>query len=105
MRRKTTSDDAVRLRLDDELRLIREAIAVVDTGGSRRVVVAGLALGEAVLAPARALAAGTHARIVPLWSVDEQGLAIAVEAIAPGEAGDAVGRDVTGAGHDGEAGA
>jgi hypothetical protein len=52
---------------------------MVASGRSRRVVVAGLRLGEALLEPAYAMGAAAGVRIVPLWSADEGGVDIAVE--------------------------
>jgi hypothetical protein len=65
-----------------ELELIRDAIAMVASGGSRRVVVAGLRIGEPLLEPARLMARDSAVRIEPLWSADESSLDIAVERIA-----------------------
>ncbi len=59
--------------LEHEVNLVREAIAMVAGGGSRRVVVAGLQFGEALLAPARGLAAESGVRLVPLWMPDDAG--------------------------------
>jgi len=61
--------------------LLREAIALVASGGSRRVVVAGLRFGDQLLEPARRIAAERHVRIVPLWMPDDAGADIAVEAL------------------------
>ena len=68
--------------LDQELQLIQEAISLVASGGSPRVVVGGLSFGEALIAPARAMAEGSGVRIVPLWMPDDAGADIAVERIA-----------------------
>ncbi len=68
--------------LDQELLLIREAIALVATGGAPRVVVGGLSFGEALIEPARALGEEAGVRIVPLWMPDDAGADIAVERIA-----------------------
>jgi hypothetical protein len=67
-------------QLDGELRLVREAILLVASGGASRVMVAGLRLGDAVLEPARRLADDAGVTLVPLWTTDEQGLDIRVEA-------------------------
>jgi CheY-like chemotaxis protein len=53
--------------LEHEIDLVREAIAMVASGGSRRVVVGGLHFGEALLEPAGALAAASGVRLVPQW--------------------------------------
>ncbi len=70
---------AVQRQLDRELQLVADAIALVAGGRSPRVTVAGLRLGDAVLAPARELAREAGVRIVPHWSADETGVDIAVE--------------------------
>jgi hypothetical protein len=76
-------DDAVRRRLDGELRLVHQAILMVASGGAPSVLVTGLRLGGAVLEPARHLAQDAGVRVVPLWTIDEQHLDIRVEAIRP----------------------
>jgi hypothetical protein len=76
---RTTS--VVPATLEREMGLVRDAIALVASGGSTRVVVANLRLGEAVLEPARRIASRAGVRIVPLWGADEAGLDIAVEVI------------------------
>jgi hypothetical protein len=70
--------------VEKELGLVRDAIAMVASGGAPRVVVAGLRLGEALLEPARRMALRAGVRVVPLWSADEAGADIAVERIADG---------------------
>jgi hypothetical protein len=67
--------------LDHELSLVREAIALVASGGSARVVVGGLRFGEALLTTARDLAAQAGVRLVPLWMPDDAGADIAIERI------------------------
>jgi hypothetical protein len=69
--------------LEREMGLISEAIALVASGGSPRVTVAGLRLGGALLDPARRLAIEAGVRLVPLWTADEEGVDIAVELIVP----------------------
>jgi hypothetical protein len=71
----------VSLTIDREMNLVREAIAMVATGGSPRVTVAGLHFGEELLPSARRLAAGAGVRIVPLWMLDDMGADITVERI------------------------
>jgi hypothetical protein len=66
-----------------ELGLVQDAIALVASGRSRRVVVAGLRLGDAILAQAEAFGREAGVRVVPLWSTDEAGTDIAVERIEP----------------------
>jgi hypothetical protein len=83
MHSSNTADDAVRRRLDIELRLVEEAIQMVAAKAAPRVDIAGLRLGDTVLEPARRMADEAGVRIVPLWTIDEQHLDIRVEAIEP----------------------
>jgi hypothetical protein len=71
--------EAVPVTVEHEATLIRDAIALVAVGGSPRVVVAGLRLGDALLPTARRMALEAGVRIVPLWPADETGLDVAVE--------------------------
>ena len=68
--------------LEQEMALVREAITMVAARRAPRVVVAGIRFGEALLVPARALAAEAGVRVVPLWMPDDAGLDIAIEPIA-----------------------
>jgi hypothetical protein len=68
-------------RLEGEVRLVEGAILLVAGKGAPSVLVAGLKLGEQVLAPAQRLAADVGVRLVPLWTSDETLLDIRVEAI------------------------
>ena len=70
--------------LEQEMALIREAIAMVAGGASPRVVVGGLHFGEALLTLARPAAAEAGVRIVPLWMPDDAGADISVERIGDG---------------------
>ncbi|HEY6058478.1 MAG TPA: hypothetical protein VIV06_10625 [Candidatus Limnocylindrales bacterium] len=65
--------------LEREANLIREAIAVVASGVSPRVVIAGLRLGDALLPVARRMALEAGVRIVPMWPADESGVDMSVE--------------------------
>jgi hypothetical protein len=76
-----TGSAAVERQLDRELQLVADAIAMVSRGGSPRVTVAGLRLGNALLEPAERLARIAGVRIVPRWSADESGVDIAVEQV------------------------
>ena len=67
--------------IEHELTLLREAIAMVAAGSSPRVTVGGLRFGEALLLPARGLAAAAGVRLVPLWTPDDAGADITVESI------------------------
>ena len=78
-------DDRTALRvgrtLEQEIDLVREAILMVEARRAPRVVVAGIRFGEALLAPAQALATEAGVRLVPLWMPDDAGLDIAIEQI------------------------
>jgi hypothetical protein len=67
--------------LEHEMNLVNEAIGMVASGASRRVVVAGLRFGEALIAPATSMAAEAGVRLVPLWMPDDAGADIAIERI------------------------
>jgi hypothetical protein len=77
--RADLTTDRVTLTLDRELRLIREAIAMVAAGRTPRVVLAGLRFGEQLAPAAREMAAKAGVRIVPLWRTDESGADLSVE--------------------------
>ncbi len=80
MERRTAGDAALARRLDNELRVVSEAIALVASRHSRRVTVAGLLLGDAVLEPARRLTLDAGVRLVPLWTSDDRQVDIRIEA-------------------------
>ena len=67
--------------LEYEMTLVREAIGMVASGASPRVVLAGMRFGEELLVPARGLAAEAGVRLVPLWMPDDAGADIAIERI------------------------
>ena len=62
-----------------ELGLVRDAVAIVASGATARVVLGGLRFGDQLIEPARRLADGTGAHVVPLWTTDEGGVDIAIE--------------------------
>jgi hypothetical protein len=64
-----------------EMRFVREAIAMVASGGAPRVVLAGLHFDETLLDPARRLALEAGVRLVPVSRADEAGADIAIEKI------------------------
>ncbi len=75
-------DQAARVvsaRLEHEMDLIREAIAMVASGGAPRIMLAGINFGETLLDPARRLALEAGVRLVPIWWADEAGADIAIE--------------------------
>lgn len=80
---QSTDDTTARVgrTLEHEMNLVREAIAMVATGRSRRVVVGGIRFGETLLIAARAMATEAGVRLVPLWMPDDTGADIAIERI------------------------
>jgi hypothetical protein len=80
---QSTDKSAARVgrTLEHEMNLVRDAIAMVASGGSRRVVVGGLRFGEILLVHARELATEAGVRLVPLWMPDDAGADIAIERI------------------------
>jgi hypothetical protein len=70
--------------LDQEILLVREAIAMVAFGGSPRVIVGGLRFGQELLGPNRAVAAEVGVRLIPLWMPEDAGADIVVERIGDG---------------------
>lgn len=83
MERTTAGNAVLESRLDAELQMVREAIALVASRHARRVTVAGLHLGEVILDRARHLALDAGVRLVPLWTGDETHLDIRIEALEP----------------------
>ena len=83
--RPALDSDRIRAGLDHEVRLVVEAILLVSSGGSPRVTVAGLHYAEQVLDASRSIADARRVRLVPLWTDDERGADLAVEALEPGE--------------------
>jgi hypothetical protein len=62
-------------------RLIREAIAMVASGGAPRVIVAGVPFDEPGLDPARRLALEAGVRLVARRRPDDRGADVAIERI------------------------
>lgn len=73
------SPDLVRRTIDHELELIHEAIAMVASGASPRVVVASMRFSDELLDEARVAASRAGVHLTPLWSLDETNRSIAVE--------------------------
>ena len=65
--------------IEMELDLVREAIAMVAGGRSRRVVVAGLRFGASIIDRARLVAESSDVNVVLLQAPDNAGPDIAVE--------------------------
>ncbi len=75
------TDTVTPAALDRELQLIREAIALVAAGGARRVIVAGLRFGDAIVAPGSRLALEAGVRVTRLATADDARVDLAVEQI------------------------
>ncbi len=71
-------DPALRT-LAQELDIVRGAVEMVASGGSPRSVIGSLRFGDELIEPARRMAIGTRVRIVPIWTTDEAGAALAIE--------------------------
>lgn len=67
--------------LQRESRIVREAIALVASGGAQRVVIAGLRFGEDVIDPARRGALEAGLRVRALGRSGGEGIDLAIEAI------------------------
>jgi hypothetical protein len=67
-------------RFANELGIVRDAIAMVSVGGSRRVTVAGLTFGRELLFEASALAREHQVALYPLVPLGGPGCDILVEA-------------------------
>jgi hypothetical protein len=80
--RRAPKDPAART-VELELQLVQDAIDLVASGRSRRVVVAGLRLGDVILGRSEASGRKAGVRVVPLWTTDEAGTDIAVERMEP----------------------
>lgn len=79
MQRETTSPKTeVQRTIDREADLLMGAILLVASGGARSTTVAGLRLGEAVMAVVGPFAAESGVILEPLWSADEGGCDVRV---------------------------
>jgi diphthamide synthase (EF-2-diphthine--ammonia ligase) len=73
--------DPIARTLEREAGLIQDAIAMVASGHSRRVVVGGIRFGDQLMESAQRMASEAGVRLVPLWTTDEAGVDIAIERI------------------------
>ena len=71
----------VAVREERELRMVREAIAMVASGASNRVVVAGISRGEQILETARRLGLESGVRVNGLMQPEAKGTDLLVEPI------------------------
>ncbi|MDL2335426.1 MAG: hypothetical protein QFC55_05295 [Chloroflexota bacterium] len=69
------------IRQERELRMVREAIAMVASGASSRVVVAGISAGDQILDAARRLGLEAGVRVNRLSQQENRGADLAVEPI------------------------
>lgn len=76
----TLTEELIQHEIDRELLLVDSAIALVRTGAARRVTLANLRLGGAVLEAARARAAMRRVRITAVSTSDATPPALVVEA-------------------------
>lgn len=67
--------------VEREMELVRSAIAMVASNGSRRVIVAGIRFGDVLLAPGQRLALESGVRLRRLPHDGDDGIDLAVESI------------------------
>jgi len=63
------------------LRLAQEAIAMVASGATRRVVIAGIRHGEDILEPARRMGLASGVRVNPLRQLNRDATDLVIEPI------------------------
>jgi hypothetical protein len=76
-----TSRRAIVRQQERELRMAREAIALVASGASPRVVIAGIRYGDEILESARRLGLDSGVRVNPLRQPQRQAADLVVEPI------------------------
>ncbi len=74
------TEQALRAEIDRELWLLDSAVAMIRRGAARRVTVANLPLGTAVVDAARARAGRYQLTVTPVWAPDDSPCALVVEA-------------------------
>jgi hypothetical protein len=67
--------------LEREMRLLREAIAMVAGGGAPRVILVGLRFGDRMLDPAQRIALEAGVAVTPMWRLGA-GADLSVERIS-----------------------
>jgi hypothetical protein len=70
--------DLIPAGLDDQQRLVAEAILLVSRGGSPRVTITGLRDGEGIVVASRALAASSGVRLIAVPVADNGGTDVRV---------------------------
>lgn len=78
-----TRDPALKA-LEQELDVVRGAIAMVASGGAPRVQLGSLRFASQLIEPARRMAAGTDVRVTPIWTTDEACTGMYIERAAGG---------------------
>jgi len=77
---RTTSPSGPRV-LRHESQIVRDAIALVASGGASRVVIAGLRFADDVVDPARVAAAGAGLRVRTLARASGDGVDLSIDAV------------------------
>lgn len=77
----STTTGPIRRSYDYELQLVREAIAMVASGGAPRVVLGGIEFPEAVLDPARRVALAAGVRLLSVPRADDTGVDISIQRV------------------------
>lgn len=68
-----------RRALDHELEIVRGAITLVASGTVRRIECGGLRFGAQLVEPARLLGRQAAVRVTPIWGIDEDAVALAID--------------------------
>lgn len=72
-------DAIVPLTIEHELHMIREAVAMVASGRSQRIVLASLQFGNELLPRAQAIASSAGVRASAVWTLDKRPHSIVIE--------------------------
>jgi hypothetical protein len=84
MDRSVEPDTSAQRALAREMRLIDSLITMVADGHAARMHAGGLAYGDALLGYARRTADERGVRVIPVWGIGEEGLALTFECLAEG---------------------
>jgi hypothetical protein len=84
MDRSVDPDTSAQRALAREMRLIDSLITMVADGHAARMHAGGLAYGDALLDYARRTAGERGVRVIPVWGIGEEGLALTFECLAEG---------------------
>jgi hypothetical protein len=80
-RRRSVSHRALARGRERELRLAQEAIVMVASGATRRVVIAGIRHGDEILESARRMGLASGVRVNPLRQQDTDAADLVIEPI------------------------